>query len=140
MITTLGFFKNSSFFYLWSKFAYSIFAGVMGTILISLFLNTFLHVFEAVRFIPWIMAFTTAITGYSLLDKTRDQLKHKHISSIGAGIINVIITYVVLTFLFVYMEGGFLFGLWDLIIFLIVGIVCSELGALLAIKYFKLKT
>ena len=112
----------------------------MGTILISLFLNTFLHVFEAVRFIPWIMAFTTAITGYSLLDKTRDQLKHKHISSISAGIINVIITYVVLTFLFVYMEGEFLFGLWDLIIFLIVGIVCSELGALLAIKYFKLKS
>ena len=140
MITTLGFFKNSSFFYLWGKFTYSIFAGVMGTILISLFLNTFLHVFEAVRFIPWIMAFTTAITGYSLLDKTRDQLKHKHISSISAGIINVIITYVVLTFLFVYMEGEFLFGLWDLIIFLIVGIVCSELGALLAIKYFKLKS
>jgi len=32
-----------------------------------------------------------------------------------------------------------LFSIWDFALFLGVGIICSELGALLAIKYFKLK-
>jgi hypothetical protein len=139
MISTVNFFKNSSFFYLPGKFAYSILAGVIGTILIFLFLNTFLHVFEAVRFLPWIIAFNTAITGYSLLDKTRDQLRHKHIAAMSAGIVNVIITCAVFTSLFIYLIGESLFSPWDLVLFFAIGIVCSELGALLAIKYFKLK-
>ena len=140
MITAVGLFRNSSHLHLLGKVAYSIFAGVFGTILIFLFLNTFLHVFEAVRFIPWIMAFTTAMTGYSLIDKTKNLLRHKHISSLSAGILNVFITYVILTLLFVYFVGESLFNTRDLILFLIIGIVCSELGALLAIKYFKLKS
>ncbi len=139
MITAMSFFRHSTHLYLLRKFTYSILAGVIGTILIFLFLNTFLHVFEAVRFIPWIIAFNTAITGYSLLDKTRDQLKHKHISSMSAGILNVIITYAVFTSLFIYLVGESLFSPWDLVLFLVIGIVCSELGALLAIRYFKLK-
>ena len=139
MISTINFFKNSPFFYFSSKFAYAILAGVIGTTLIFLFLNTFLHVFEAVRFIPWIIAFNAAITGYSLLDKTRDQLKHKHISSMSAGILNVIITSAVFTSLFIYLIGEFLFSPWDIVLFLAIGIVCSELGAILAIKYFRLK-
>ena len=139
MITVAGLFRNSSRFYLLGKFAYSIFAGVFGTILIFLFLNTFLHVFEAVRYIPWVIALNTAITGYSLLDKTRDLLKHKHIWSISASILNVIITYAIFSLLFIYLVGESLFGPWDLLLFLVIGIVCSELGALLAIKYYKIR-
>ena len=73
------------------------------------------------------------------MDKTRDQLKHKHISSMSAGILNVIITSAVFTSLFIYLIGESLFSPWDLVLFFAIGIVCSELGALLAIKYFKLK-
>jgi len=138
MISTVNFFKNSSFFYLPGKFAYAILTGVIGTILIFLFLNTFLHVFEAVRFIPWIIAFNTAVTGYSLLDKTRDRIEHKHISSMSAGILNVIITSAVFTSLFIYLIGESFFSPWDFMLFLAIGIVCSELGALLAIRYFNL--
>ena len=136
MITTVGLFRNSFHFSLLGKFVYSTFVGVFGTILLFLFSNTFLNVFEALSFIPWIIALNTAITGYSLLDKTKNLLTHKHVSSIGAGILNVIITYVILTLLFVYLVGESFFDTRDLILFLIIGIVCSELGALLAIKYF----
>ena len=139
MITGVGLFRNNFHFTLLGKFAYSIFIGVFGTILLFLFSNTFFNVFEALRFIPWIIALNAAITGYSLLDKTKDLLTHKHIWSIGAGILNVIITYVILTLLCVYLVGESLFDTRDLILFLIIGIVCSELGALLAIKYFKLR-
>jgi hypothetical protein len=121
-----------------SKFAYSIFSGVIGSILLVAFLNLFIDIFGVVKFIPWFIAFNTAMTGYSLLDKTRDNLWHKHISSMVAGIINGLMTYGILLFMSVYFLGENLFSIWDFIIFLIIGIACSELGALLAIKYFKL--
>ena len=121
-----------------SKFAYSIFSGVIGSILLAAFLTLFIDIFGVVKFIPWIIAFNTAMTGYSLLDKTRDTLQRKHFSSICAGIINVFITCGILILLSVYIMDENIFRIWDFIFFLIIGIACSELGALLAIKYFKL--
>ena len=139
MTNTVSFLKNKINPYLLGKFTYSIFVGVFGTIILVLFLATFLHTFEVVKFIPWIIALNTAITGYSLLDKTRNQLKYKQLFSISAGILNVIFTYVILSIISVNFLGEYLFGMWDFIVFLIIGVICSELGALLAIKYFKLK-
>ena len=137
MIGVADFIKNNS--YLPGKIAYSILGGVFGTLLIVMFLSTFLYIFELVRFIPWIIGLNTAITGYALMDKTRNLLKYKQIYSVCAGILNVIITYLLLTLMSVHILGEYLFGIWDLIVFLLIGIVCSELGALLAIKYFGLK-
>jgi len=139
MTNTVSFLKNKFNSYLLGKIAYSIFAGVFGTIILVLFLATFLHIFEVVKFIPWIIALNTAITGYSLLDKTRDQLKYKQLFSISAGILNVIFTYVILSIISVNFLGEYFLGMWDFIIFLVIGVVCSKLGALLAIKYFRLK-
>lgn len=139
MTNTVSFLKNKINSYLLGKIAYSIFIGVFGTILLVLFLATFLHTFEVVKFIPWIIALNTIITGYSLLDKTRDQLKYKQLFSIGAGILNVIFTCVILNIMSVHFLGEYLLGTWDFIVFLIIGVICSELGALLAIRYFKLK-
>ena len=139
MTNTVSFLKNKINPYLLGKIAYSIFAGVFGTIILVLFLATFLRIFEVVKFIPWIIALNTAITGYSLLDKTRDQLKYKQLFSISAGILNVIFTYVILSIISVNFLGEYLLGTWDFIVFLIIGVICSELGALLAIRYFKLK-
>ena len=139
MTITAGFFKNKINTFLIGKIAYSIFVGVFGTIIIVLFLATFLHTFKVVQFIPWIIALNTLITGYSLLDKTRDQLKYKQLSSIGAGILNVVFTYIILCIISVNFLGEYLLSRWDLLIFLIIGFICSELGALLAIRYFKLK-
>ena len=121
------------------KFAYSILSGVFGVAVLVMFLAVFMELYRVVPFVPWIIAFNTAMTGYSLIDKTRDTLKHKQISSISAGIFNVIITYFLLSLSSFYLFGESLFSIWDFALFLIIGIVCSELGALLAIKYFKLK-
>ena len=120
------------------KLAYSILAGVFGAAVLVMFLAVFMELDRVVSFIPWIIAFNTAVTGYSLIDKTRDTLKYKQISSVCAGILTVIITYFLLSLLSFYLFGETLFSIWDLALFIIIGIVCSELGALLAIKYFKL--
>jgi len=121
------------------KFAYSILAGVFGVAVLAMFLAVFIELHRVVPFLPWIIAFNTAMTGYSLIDKTRDTLKYKQVSSIIAGILNVIITCLLLSIFSLYFFGENLFSIWDFALFLIIGIVCSELGALLAIKYFKLK-
>ena len=121
------------------KFAYSILAGVFGVAVLAMFLAVFMELYRVVPFVPWIIAFNTAMTGYSLIDKTRDTLKYKQVSSISAGILNVIITYFLLSLSSFYLFNENLFSIWDFALFLIIGIVCSELGALLAIKYFKLK-
>jgi len=139
MLNAASFLKNKINFFLLGKIASSILVGILGTIILVLFLATFLRVFEVIKFIPWIIAFNTLITGYSLLDKTRSQLKYKQLSSIGAGILNVVFTYVILSIMSVHLLGEYLLSTWDFIGFLIIGVVCSELGALLAVKYFNLK-
>jgi len=137
ILNTMGLTKNS--FSLLGKIAYSILAGVLGAILIVLFFSTFLNIFSVLKFIPWIIALNTAITGYSLLDKARDLLRYKQISAMISGILNVLITYSILILISVNIMGENLFNSGDLMVFLIIGIVCSELGAVLAIQYFKLK-
>ena len=121
------------------KAAYCILTGTFGTAVIIIFLAVFMELFRIVPFIPWIIAFNTAMTGYSLIEKTRDTLKYKQISSISSGILNVIITYFLLSVFSFYLFDENLFSMWDFALFLGIGVVCSELGALLAIKYFKLK-
>jgi len=121
------------------KAAYCILTGIFGTAVLIIFLAVFIELYRIVPFVPWIIAFNTAMTGYSLIDKTRDTLKYKQVSSISAGILSVIITYFLLSLSSFYLFGENFFSIWDFTLFLIIGIVCSELGALLAIKYFKLK-
>ena len=130
-------FENKKIILLY-KIASAVLIGACGTILVIMFLATILPLSKAVKFIPWLIAFNTAMTGYSLVEKTRASLKHRHIASIGAGISNVLITAGVLTGLSVYAIGINLFSSVDLTIFLVIGAAGSELGAWLAVKYHKL--
>ncbi len=138
MTTTEGFFKGKTDAV--GKFAYSILVGVFGTILLVLFLCTLLNIVDVIKFIPWIMGFNTATTGYSLVEKTRDRLRYRQVFSIVAGILNVLVTCIILNVISFHLLGGYLFDKKDLMIFLIIGTVCSEFGALLAIRYFRLRS
>jgi len=125
--------------YLPGKVGYSIFVGVFGILLIVLFLTTFLHSFEVAKFIPWIIGINAAISGYSLLDKTRERIKYKRASSAACGMLTVLISYIILALMFFFLIGESIFAKWDLILFLIIGVFCSQLGAILAIKHLKIK-
>ena len=112
--------------------------GTGGTLLIVMFLASIMPLFKAVHFIPWLIGFNTAITGYSVVEKTRAPLKNRHLVSIGAGLLNVFITVLILIVLSIYTFGANLFGRVDLLIFFIIGAVCSGIGGWLAAKYLKL--
>ena len=130
-------FENKKIMLLY-QIASAVLIGVCGTILVIMFLTTILPLSKAVNFIPWLVGFNTAMTGYSLVEKMRTSLKHRHMASIGAGISNVLITAGVLSGLSVYAIGINLFSTVDLMIFLVIGAACSEFGAWLGAKYHKL--
>ncbi len=130
-------FENQKF-YLLRQTAAAVLTGVGGTLLVTIFLAILLPLFKAVHFIPWLIGFNTAMTGYSLVEKTRTSLRYRHIAAIGAGISNVLITAGILIGLSVYTIGSSLFSPSDLMVFLLIGAVCSEFGAWLAVKYHTL--
>jgi hypothetical protein len=130
-------FENKNIILLY-QIASAVLIGVCGTILVFMLLATILPLSKAVYFIPWLIGFNTAVTGYSLVEKTRASLKHRHMASISAGISNVLITAGVLSGLSVYAIGINLVSTVDLMIFLVIGAACSEFGAWLGAKYHKL--
>jgi len=65
-------------------------------------------------------------------------LKYKRICAVGAGIVMVIITAVLLDMIFLYLMGGHLIFLTEFMVLIVLGSVFSGLGAILAIKYLKL--
>ena len=115
----------------------AILIGAGGTLIILMFLATIMPLFKAVNFVPWLIGFNTAMTGYSVVEKTRTSLKYRHLVAIGAGLLNVFITALMLVLLSIYTFGANLFGLVDLLLFFIIGAVCSWIGAWLAIQYFN---
>ena len=124
------------------KTVYVLAVGVMGTLLVTLFLLTFLHPFEAVRFVPWIFGFTSALTGYNLIQKTGDHIRNKGLFCLGTGLASAILVFFLLNLLFLYFTSTTVFALGDLLLCSGIGMLFCGLGALLALKYvdFKRKT
>ena len=129
--------KNSR---LTGNLAYAILSGICGTLILVAFLLAFLNAFQVMKFIPFIVAFNTAMTGYAVMDKCRERIRRKHLWVLSAGLVNVVITFAALTTLSLYLIGENLLGIKMFFLLLIVGAVCSELGALLATKYLKMKS
>ena len=121
------------------QFASAVLIGVCGTILVTMFLATFQPISKIVDFIPWSIGFNTAMTGFSLIEKTRDRIVHKHLWAVFAGLVNVVLTCGILTIFSFHFLAENLLGLKLSLFLIIIGAVCSELGALLAAKYLKIK-
>jgi len=117
------------------KILYYVLVEVFGTVLLVFFLLMFMDVYEVLKFIPWIVALSSAATGFCVLEKTPWKLKYKHLSAVGAGIAAVLTMYGVLNVAFLFLSGEFQLNGWDFLIFLVIGPGCSELGAFLAIKH-----
>ena len=116
----------------------AVLTGVGGTLLVTLFLTTFLPILKVVHFIPWLIGFNSAMTGYCLVDKTRDALGHRQLMAAAAGLANALITAAAFISLSIYSLDTNLFGPREVIIFAAIGTACSAAGAWLAARYFKL--
>ena len=111
------------------KVAYAIFSGVCGTLLLVVFCAAFMNAYQVVKYLPWMIAFNTAMTGFSLIEKTRNRVVHKHVSAICAGLANVILTCGILTIFSFYLLAENLIDYKMILILLTVGAACSVLGS-----------
>ena len=121
----------------WRKIMRAIFSGIGGNIVILVFLMTFLHIFETIKFMPWTLAFNAALTGFALADKTGNHPAYLKTISAIAGVFNVTVTCGLFAAASVLLFGDLFLALRDIGFFLAVGIVCCEIGTLLAIKYYR---
>ena len=112
-------------------------SGIGGNIVILVFLMTFLHIFETIKFMPWILAFNAALTGFALADKTGNHPVYLKTISAIAGVFNVTVTCGLFAAASVLLFGDLFLALRDIGFFMAVGIICCEIGTLLAIKYYR---
>ena len=115
----------------------AIFIGIGGNLILIVFLMTFLQIFEAIKFMPWIIAFNTAHTGYSLVDRAGKQLAYRKLISALAGFANVMITIGIFAVMSVLLFGDLYLGVRDMGLFTLIGVLCSLAGTLLAAKYYQ---
>jgi hypothetical protein len=120
--------------------AKAILIGDGGVVVLFLFLISFLHVLEAIKFVPWIILFNGALTGYTLIDKTREKIRRRVVAAAFAGFGCALIACVVLSMVNFLITGDIVFAASDLALFLAVGVCASTLGAILAIKFYRLKS
>ena len=85
---------------------------------------------------PWIIAFNTAHTGYSLVDRAGNLAFPKLISAL-AGSTNAVITTGLFALLSSFLSGDHYLGIGDAGLFIITGVLCSVAGTILAAKYYK---
>lgn len=111
----------------------------IGAVILVLFLSGMTLSAGVGNILPVIIGFNTALTGYMVLEKTRDSFKYKRVISIGSGVAMVLATAAFLNIMYFRGAGVFLISMQELATLLFVGIVTSGLGGMLAIKYFNLK-
>ncbi len=116
----------------------SICAGVVGCMILVLFFTALMPVVSFSGLMPWIIGFNSAVTGYMLLDKTRNSLKYKRLAALCAGCLVVIPVCGIIFFMIPSLSGFLTVTVAQLVWWLLIGIVFSGLGGLLAIKYLNL--
>ncbi|RTZ94865.1 MAG: hypothetical protein DSY90_15090 [Deltaproteobacteria bacterium] len=110
---------------------YSILAGVIGALILMIYLGGMVATESLMKWIPWILGFNTAITGYSLIDKTMERLHNKRIYAVGSGVIVVVTVCLVLT---LTSEFGNIVTPAQLAMYGIIGVIFSGFGAWVSIK------
>ena len=83
-------FNLESFFEICStayvKAAYSVLVGAVGTVILVAFFNMVVTPAASIKFLPVIIAFNAALTGYMVLEKTRSFFQHKWLIAVISGL------------------------------------------------------
>jgi hypothetical protein len=117
---------------------YSIIVGVIGSLVLVVFLTTLMPLDTIQKCMPYIIGFNAALTGYNMINKSDNDLRFQRIYAIGSGVTMVVIATVILNMVMIHFIGGYLIYFIDAIFLIGIGGVLSGLGAILAIKYLNI--
>lgn len=112
--------------------------GIVGAVLLVIFCAGLIRIGTINKLLPFIIGFNAALTGYNLVRRTDGRLKYKRMWCVVAGIMMAMGAVLILNIVSRYYTGGDIVYIGDLLILVVVACVFSFLGAILAIRYFKL--
>ena len=104
-----------------SQFVRSIFVGFFGSALVFVFLTGLLPISGVLKWVPWVLGFNAVLTGYTLVDRTRNTLRQKKLAAFAAGFIMSFLFSMLLNGLARYMTGMALIMWTDFLFFSLVG-------------------
>ena len=117
---------------------FSIIVGVIGSLVLVGFFTSLMSLDTIDKFLPYILGFNAALTGYNLVKKSDNTLQFIRIYAISSGAMMVIIAAVILNMVMLHLMGSTFIHLPDAIFLIIIGGVLGGLGAILAIKYLNI--
>ena len=117
---------------------FSILVGVIGSLVLVGFFTSLMSLDTIEKFLPYIIGFNAALTGYNLMKNSDNNLKFIRIYAISSGAVMVIIAAVILNMVMLHLMGDTFIHLPDTIFLIIIGGVFGGLGAILAIKYLNI--
>lgn len=116
----------------------SVFGGVGGSLLLSVFCLTFLTLEKVLFILPFFIAFNGAMTGYRMVEVLKDEILNTPLFSFILGIGGGALTFVAVKYAGSFMPDPFSLALSDLLIYMTISGITSYLGARLAVRYFNL--
>jgi hypothetical protein len=122
----------------YGKAAYSVLVGAVGAVILVAFFNMAVIPTDSIKFLPVIIAFNAALTGYMVLEKTGTFFRHKWLVAVIAGVAATLLAFFALNTFFLHITGLFLINLTQLMIMLAIGIGASWFGGVLAINHLGL--
>ena len=120
------------------KVLMSVLAGSIGTLILTLFLTGMSYQASIGNLLPVLIGFNAALSGYMVIEKTRNAFKYKRLAAMCTGVIMVSVTAYLLNVLFFRGAGFYLIDPGLFMMLFGVGAIASLLGGILAIKYLKL--
>lgn len=125
-----SYYLNKLFSSLPAKFIYSILVGIVGALIVTFFLSFLMFEETLLKIMPLVLGFNTAMTGYSLIDKTEDRLPWRSICVVSACLLVVLPVCLLFNqfnqFASITLSQSMIYGL--------IGGVCSSSGSWLAMK------
>lgn len=123
----------------WGGGIYSIATGLFGTLLMAVFLSGLMPLATTLKYLPLIVGFNAAVSGYTLLDRNRKWLWHKKLAGIMTGFCVALLACISLNLLAWKMIGTGLMEAATMVLCMSIGAVFGGLGAGLAVKYHRIK-
>ena len=121
-----------------TNFFSAILIGLFGAVLLVIFFAGVMSVGAIEKLLPYIIGFNAALTGYNFISRVKDSIRYKRILCAISGIILVVVVVLMLNIAAYHYTGGYIVYLPDFLFLIFLGGVFSYLGAILAIRYFKL--
>ncbi len=116
----------------------SVFIGLGGSLVLTLFFSTFLSIEKVLFLMPAILGFNGLSLGYRLVETLNPRISKITLFSFVMGLGQGSALFVAVNLIGTFIKIGFTLTGYDLLVYIFVSGITSYLGARLAVRYFNL--